>query len=78
MKEITKDLEGQIIKEYEDEKWVVVRPLTFSASAKYGASTRWCTTYQKEKNYFEKYWRRGIWFTSLTKRLVTNLQGIKG
>jgi hypothetical protein len=60
MKELTKELEGQVIKEYEDEKWVVVRPLTFSASAKYGSSTRWCTTYQKEKNYFEKYWRRGI------------------
>ena len=40
MKELTKDLEGQIIREYEDEKWVILRPLTFSASVKYGASTR--------------------------------------
>ena len=39
------------IKEYEDERWLILRPLTFSASAKYGSSTRWCTTYQKEKNY---------------------------
>lgn len=60
MREWTKDLEGEIIKEYEDEKWVVVRPLTFAASAKYGASTRWCTTYSREKQYFEKYWRKGI------------------
>jgi len=60
MKELTKELEGQVIKEFEDEKWLVVRPLTFQASAKYGASTRWCTTYQKEKQYFEKYWQNGI------------------
>jgi hypothetical protein len=78
MKEITKDLEGQIIKEYEDEKWVVVRPLTFSASAKYGASTRWCTTYQKEKNYFEKYWRRGILVYFINKKTGYKFAGYKG
>jgi hypothetical protein len=60
LKELTKELEGQVIKEYEDDKWLVVRPLTFQASSKYGASTRWCTTYQKEKQYFEKYWQYGI------------------
>ena len=60
IKELTKELEGQVIKEYEDDKWLVVRPLTFQSSAKYGASTRWCTTYQKEKQYFEKYWQYGI------------------
>jgi hypothetical protein len=53
IKELTKELESQVIKEYEDETWVAVRPLTFDASAKYGAGTRWCTTYQREKNYFD-------------------------
>ena len=60
IKELTRELEGQVIKEYEDDRWLVVRPLTFQSSAKYGASTRWCTTYQKEKQYFEKYWQYGI------------------
>lgn len=60
MKEWTKDLEGEIIKEFEDDKWVILRPLTFAASAKYGSTTRWCTTYSREKQYFEKYWRRGV------------------
>ena len=78
MKELTKDLEGQVIKEYEDERWVVVRPLTFSASAKYGASTRWCTTYQKEKNYFEKYWRRGILVYFINKQTGYKFAGYKG
>ena len=78
MKELTKDLEGQVIKEYEDERWVIVRPLTFSASAKYGASTRWCTTYQKEKNYFEKYWRRGILVYFINKQTGYKFAGYKG
>ena len=78
MKELTKELEGQIIKEYEDEKWVAIRPLTFSASAKYGSSTRWCTTYQREKQYFEKYWRRGILVYFINKQTGYKFAGYKG
>ena len=58
--ELNRELEGQVIKEYEDDKWVIVRPLTFASSAKYGASNRWCTTYKHDKAYFERYWRQGI------------------
>ena len=78
MKELTKDLEGQIIREYEDEKWVILRPLTFSASAKYGASTRWCTTYHREKSYFEKYWRKGILVYFINKQTGYKFAGYKG
>ena len=78
MKELSKELESQIIKEYEDEKWVVLRPLTFSASAKYGSSTRWCTTYQKEKQYFEKYWRKGILVYFINKKTGYKFAGYKG
>jgi hypothetical protein len=78
IKELEKELQSQIIKEYEDEKWVALRPLTFSASAKYGSSTRWCTTYQKEKNYFEKYWRRGILVYFINKQTGYKFAGYKG
>lgn len=78
MKEMTKDLEGQIIKEFEDDMWVILRPLTFSSSAKYGSSTRWCTTYQKEKNYFEKYWRKGILVYFINKQTGYKFAGYKG
>jgi hypothetical protein len=77
MKELTKELEGQVIKEYEDDKWLVVRPLTFQASAKYGASTRWCTTYQKEKQYFEKYWQNGILVYFINKQTGYKFAGYK-
>ena len=56
----SKELEKQVVKVYEDDEWVVVRPLTFEASSKYGAGTKWCTTYQNEKQYFARYWKRGI------------------
>ncbi len=78
MKELTKELEGQVIKEFEDDKWVIVRPLTFSASIKYGANTRWCTTYQREKQYFEKYWRKGILVYFINKQTGYKFAGYKG
>ena len=77
IKELTKELEGQVIKEYEDDRWLVVRPLTFQASAKYGASTRWCTTYQKEKQYFEKYWQNGILVYFINKLTGYKFAGYK-
>lgn len=77
IKELNKELEGQVIKEYEDDLWVIVRPLTFAASTKYGAGTRWCTTYQKEKQYFEKYWRRGILVYFINKKTGYKFAGYK-
>lgn len=77
MREWTKDLEGEVIKEYEDEKWLIVRPLTFASSTKYGATTRWCTTYSKEKQYFEKYWRKGILVYFINKMSGYKFAGYK-
>jgi hypothetical protein len=56
----SKEMEKQAIKVYEDEEWLVVRPLTFEASAAYGSGTKWCTTQRTDKQYFARYWRRGI------------------
>lgn len=55
-----KELRSQIYKEFENETWLVIRPLTFESSSKYGASTRWCTTSSSNKEYFAKYWSNGI------------------
>jgi len=59
IRSVEKELTNQVIKEFEDDKWLLVRPLSFQSSVKYGAATRWCTTFQKEKNYFFKYFHRG-------------------
>ena len=77
IKEFTKEMSNQVIKEYEDDVWIAVRPLTFTASAKYGAGTRWCTTYQREKNYFERYWRQGILCYFINKKTGYKFAGFK-
>lgn len=53
-----KELEKQVVKIHENDEWVVLRPLTYKASCKYGSNTKWCTTFE-DKNYFYKY-SRGI------------------
>ena len=60
LKTQSKEMEKQVIKVHEDEEWVVVRPLTFEASAAYGSGTKWCTTQKTDKQYFARYWKRGI------------------
>jgi len=77
IKELNRELEGQVIKEYEDDKWVIVRPLTFASSVKYGASTRWCTTYKSDKQYFERYWRQGILVYFINKHTGYKFAGFK-
>jgi len=77
IKEFSEEMANQVIREYEDETWIAVRPLTFSASAKYGAGTRWCTTYQREKNYFERYWRQGILVYFINKKTGYKFAGFK-
>lgn len=49
-----KELENQIDKIYEDDKFLVVKPKTEEASCKYGANTKWCTT-SKGTGHFQNY-----------------------
>jgi hypothetical protein len=42
------------------DEWLCVRPLTFSASVKYGGGTKWCTTMEKHPGHFKRYTRNGI------------------
>jgi hypothetical protein len=78
LKEINKSLETQIIKEYEDDTWLFIRPLTFEASSKYGASTRWCTTYSSHPQHFEKYGSDGVLVYFINKKTGYKFAGFKG
>jgi hypothetical protein len=77
IKEYRKDLETQVIKEHEDDTWLCLRPLTFSASARYGAATKWCTTSKNQKEHFERYWRRGILVYFINKKTGYKFAGFK-
>lgn len=64
----SKDLEKQIIKIYEDEIWLLVRPLTFESSKKYGSNTKWCTTTENNPDYFFKYSKKGVLIYCINKK----------
>jgi len=67
MKLIDKELEKQIIKVYEDDEWLSIKPLSLEASMKYGASTKWCTTMDGGK-YFDRYSKWGILIYNINKK----------
>jgi len=62
-----KEMEKQVIKVYEDNEWLVLKPLTFEASKKYGSNTKWCTTTESEPQHFERY-GKGILIYSINKK----------
>jgi hypothetical protein len=67
MKLIDKELEKQIIKVYEDDEWLLLKPLSLEASMKYGSSTKWCTTMDSGV-YFARYSKWGILIYALNKK----------
>jgi hypothetical protein len=60
VKNLGKEYSKQVSVELETEKWLVVRPLTYEASLKYGASTRWCTAAKHNPNQFFRYTENGV------------------
>ncbi len=58
-KQAEKDLKGSTHIVYEDDKWLMIKPLTFESSKKYGSSTKWCTTMVNSPNYFYNYSENG-------------------
>ena len=53
-KKESKELENQVKKIYEDDKFLVVEPISHAASCKYGSNTKWCTTTQSS-DHFQRY-----------------------
>jgi hypothetical protein len=72
VKTLEKDLEKQIKVIYSDDEWIVLRPLTYHSSRKYGSSTKWCTTQENNPEYFIRYAKRGILLYMINK--VTGLK----
>ena len=54
---------------FDDENFLVVRPLTQDASCYYGANTKWCTSSTKEgKNKFDQYSSTGKLYYIISKK----------
>lgn len=54
-----KELEKQIIKIHEDDNWLILIPITYEASKKYGYNTKWCTASESTSEQYKSYTRDG-------------------
>jgi hypothetical protein len=68
LKSVDKEMASHVIRVFEDDEWLVLRPLTFASSCKYGAATKWCTTATTEPHHFHRYWNRGALIYILNKQ----------
>ena len=68
LKDLSKSLSKQVVTLLNDDEWIIVKPLTYESSKKYGANTRWCTTAANDPQYFYKYFRNGILTYCLNKK----------
>lgn len=67
LKVTEKEMEKQIIKIYETDEWLILKPLTFESSKKYGSHTKWCTTSEGNDYHFNSY-AKGILIYSINKK----------
>lgn len=67
IKLIDKELEKQIIKLHESDEWLILKPMSWIASKKYGANTKWCTTMDYESDHFYRYAKNGVLIYCLNK-----------
>lgn len=68
IKEKEKVLEKEVIKVYEDDTWLVIKPLSMEASLAYGSNTKWCTAMRNNKEYFYRYSKNGVLIYVLNKK----------
>ena len=59
-------------KVYEDEKWLVVRPLTIEASRLYGSNTKWCVT-MRDESHLQVYLDEGCMYYIIDKKKENGL-----
>ena len=77
LKTIDKEMAKQVLKLYETDEWLIVKPLSYQASLKYGASTKWCTASKDNPDYYFRYSRRGILIYSINKKTGNKVAGFK-
>lgn len=64
---VDKELQKQTHTLLDTEEWLMLKPLSFEASLKYGAGTRWCTAMKNDSEYFARYAKRGILIYTINK-----------
>jgi hypothetical protein len=54
----------------ENENWLLIKPLTFESSLRYGASTKWCTAMKSNSDYYYRYSTRGVLIYIINKNTL--------
>lgn len=55
-----KELEKSIEKVHDDKEWLILIPLTYEASVKYGYNTKWCTSSESTAEQYKSYTKDGV------------------
>ena len=58
-KEKQKEAKSGVDKLYEDDRWLLVKPITYEGSCYYGSSTKWCTAAKDAPQHFKSYSKTG-------------------
>ena len=77
LKIVDKELEKQVLKLMETDEWLVLKPLSYQASLKYGSGTKWCTASKNESDYYFRYSKRGILIYCINKKTGDKVAGFK-
>lgn len=70
-----KMLEKQVIKLLDDDEWLMVIPLTYESSLKYGSNTKWCTASTEYPSHYESYTKKGVLIYTINKKQKTKYAG---
>jgi len=60
---------------FEDDRFLIVRPLSHTSSCYYGASTKWCTTERDSSMYFNKFASKGKLYYIIDKKSSNRTYG---
>ena len=77
LKIVDKELEKQVLKLMETDEWLVLKPLSYQSSVKYGSGTKWCTASKNESDYYFRYSKRGILIYCINKKTGDKVAGFK-
>ena len=63
-----KKIKKQGVKLYNDDRWLIIIPLSHDASCYYGGGTRWCTTTKDNDSYYKRYKESGELYYIIDKK----------
>ena len=68
VKDAKKEVKKEVDRVYENDRFLIIRPLSHKSSCYYGASTKWCTTSTDNDDYFNRYTSRGKLYYIIDKK----------